>query len=207
MNFFINIYLAVEDDLSEAILRRILRERPHRYNVQPVLKQGGFGYLKKNCKAFNKLASKNTPVLMLTDLDKQVCASELIRQWLPEPRNENFIFRVAVREVEAWLLADVASLGNYMAVRSRKPFPSPENLDDPKNELLKFALKSAKRIIRESITLYNQNGRLYQGPDYNPSLAEYVNSTWPLAKAAQKCPSLKKLLKALETLEISMKGK
>ena len=195
-----HIILAVEDDLSEAVLRRILEERPRRYIIDAVYKRGGFGFIKKQCGAFNGLAAEK-PVLLLTDLDKHPCAPALMEDWLQTPRNPGFLFRVAVREVEAWLLADAASLGKYLAVRSKKPFPNPEGLDDPKRELLQFAERSTRRNIRENITRRDSNGVLQQGPAYNLELAGYVNAEWPLAVAILKCPSLGRMVKALAKFE------
>ena len=57
----IPIHLAVEDDLSESILRRVLRERPADYAVGPVFKRGGFGFLKKQSPAFNNMAKACPP--------------------------------------------------------------------------------------------------------------------------------------------------
>lgn len=77
MNPPIPIYLAVEDDLSEVLLRRLLQERPV-FAVGPVFKRNGFGYLRKNTPAFNNMA-RVSPVLLLTDLDRHNCAPGLIR--------------------------------------------------------------------------------------------------------------------------------
>ena len=50
MTIYIN--LAVEDDLSEAVLRKILRSFNRAFQVKTVYKKGGFGYLKKQIKSF-----------------------------------------------------------------------------------------------------------------------------------------------------------
>lgn len=52
----IPIRMAVEDALSEAVLRRALANRPVRYEIGAVYSQGGFGYLKKKAVAFNNAA-------------------------------------------------------------------------------------------------------------------------------------------------------
>ena len=51
MTIYIN--LAVEDDLSEAVLRKILRSFNRAFQVKTVYKKGGFGYLKKQIKIFH----------------------------------------------------------------------------------------------------------------------------------------------------------
>lgn len=194
------IYLAVEDDLSESVLRRILRERTVHYVVGPVYKRGGFGYLKKQCGAFNN-ASKACPILLLTDLDSAECAPGLIKDWLTHPRHPDFLFRVAVREVEAWLLACDLQFASFLGLRKKVDFPDPESLSDPKAALLNLGGASPKRNIREAIARRDKSGTLRQGPAYNSTLAEFVDKDWDLETAAQKCLSLHKLLAALSKLE------
>lgn len=201
MKLPISIYLAVEDDLSEWLLRRVLRERTVPYLIGPVFKQGGFGYLKKLSPAFNNMA-KACPVLLLTDLDRRSCASELLHDWLAHPQHPDFLLRVAVREVEAWLLASDAELGKFLAVRRVLNFAEPEALDDPKAELLKLASVSRRRNIREAIVRRDAGGNLRQGPAYNSTLTEFVEQQWKLATACAKCPSLQRMINALATLEM-----
>ncbi len=196
----IGIHLAVEDDLSEVMLRRLLRARPVSYAVGAVFKQGGFGYLRQKTPAFNNMA-KACPVILLTDLDRRPCAPELIAERLKQPKHPDFLLRVAVREVEAWLLACDEALGAYLAVRHFRPFASPEALDDPKLELLKLAEGSSKRGIREAMARRDTGGNLRQGPAYNSTLGEFVERIWKPRVAASRCPSLKRVLTALEQLE------
>lgn len=196
----IPIYLAVEDDLSEWLLRRLLRERPVDYAVGSVFKRGGFGYLKKNSPAFNNMA-KVCPVLLLTDLDQRPCAPALLQAWLSQPKHRNFLLRVAIREVEAWVLAADDSFGRFLGVRRKLTVPAPESLLDPKVELLKFASTCPRRDVRDALVRRDADGNLKQGPAYNSTLASYVNLVWQPDVAAKKCSSLQKMLHALAGLE------
>lgn len=196
----ISIYLAVEDDLSEVILRTILLHRDYDYVVEAVFKNGGFGYLKKQTQAFNNLA-RAQPILMLTDLDNHVCPPSLIENWLKNPQHRNFLFRVAVREVEAWILACEEELVGYLGIRQHIKCPTPESLVDPKADLLALASKSARRQIREAMTRRDSGGNLKQGPAYNSTLAEFVRYHWRIDKAVDKCPSLQRLMSSLSKLE------
>lgn len=200
----ISIYLAVEDDLSEVMVRRLLRARPVPYDLGAVFKQGGFGYLRQKTPAFNNMA-KACPVILLTDLDQRSCAPELVADWLKQPKHPDFLLRVAVREVEAWLLACDEALGEYLAIRHFHPFPSPEELDDPKLELLKLAEGSSKRGIREAVARRDTGGNLRQGPAYNSTLGAFVDRLWEPRIASSRCPSLKRALSALEQLETRWK--
>src|SRR5215216_3086937 len=99
----IPVHLAVEDDLSESVLRRLLRDSNRDYSVGTVFARGGFGYLRSRVRNFNAAAVAGTPIILLTDLDNSLCPTELIQDWLEAQPHANLIFRVAVREVESWL--------------------------------------------------------------------------------------------------------
>ena len=66
-------------------------------------------------KRFNH-GAKGTPFILLTDLDKNECAPMLIQEWLTDPLHPNLIFRVAVHEVEAWILADREAFAPFLGI-------------------------------------------------------------------------------------------
>ncbi len=202
----IPIYLAVEDDLSEWLLRRLLKGRSVAYAEGPVFKRNGFGFLRKNAVAFNNMA-KVCPVLLLTDLDRHPCPPGLVREWLQQPKHKDFLLRVAVREVEAWVLAADASLGGFLGIRRRVVFPTPERLSDPKLELLKLASDSPRRDLRDALVRREGGGNLRQGPAYNSTLATFIRDEWQPAVAAERCPSLSRLLNALTAMEADWEGR
>lgn len=196
------IRLAVEDVLSEALLRRALADRPVRYEIGAVYSRGGFGYLKRQSGAFNN-AAKVCPFLLLTDLDQTICPPELVTTWLSgRPKRDSFLFRVAVREVESWVLGDMAHLRSFLHIKNAPVILMPEALRDPKQELLKLSLRSRVREMREAVVWRDtKNGRLYQGPDYNGVLTRFVMEHWDICTARSACPSLEGLFTALQRLE------
>lgn len=201
MKLPIPIYLAVEDELSEWVVRCALRKRPTDYAVGAVFSQGGFGYLKRQAPAFNN-AAKRCPFLLLTDLDKCPCPPQLIEDWLGRPKHPHFLLRVAVREVESWLLGDPTGLKTFLGLRMPVVLPNPEQLADPKQELLKLALNSPRRAMRDALVWKDESsGRLFQGPDYNATLARFVAKEWDIAGARNACRSLDRLFLALERIE------
>ncbi len=79
---------------------------------------------------------------------------------------------------------------------------------DPKQELLKLAIKSPRRSIREALTWKDDStGRLSQGPDYNAPLAKFVTDDWDINKARHHCHSLDRLFLALEGIESEFAAK
>jgi hypothetical protein len=197
----IPIYLAVEDELSEWVARRALSTRPAGYAIGPVFSQSGFGYLKRQAPAFNN-AAKRCPFLLLTDLDRCPCPPQLIEEWLGRPKHPHLLLRVAVREVESWLLGDPEGLSAFLGLRRVFNFNDPEQLADPKQELLKLALSSPRRAMREALAWKDESsGRFFQGPDYNATLAKFVTTDWNIEGARQECRSLGRLFLALERVE------
>ena len=189
------VNIAVEDSLSDSVLRRLLASSGKRYEVAQSFSRGGFGYLKSTIKGFN-VAARGTPFVVLTDLDSAPCASGLIEQWLPVPRHHNLLFRVAVREVEAWLLADRANLAVHLAVAESHIPRDPDALRDPKQKLIEAAKKSRRREIREAI-VPARNTTAKQGPDYNDFLGRFVAGSWDPATAKNSSESLNRAIKCL----------
>jgi hypothetical protein len=195
----IPLHLVVEDDLSEFILYRVLSYL-RGFQVNKVFKQGGFGYLKKNSLAFNQ-ASRSCPFLMLTDLDRNTCPPGLIQDWLSgRPRHDHFLFRVAVPEVESWILADCEGFQEFLGLRGAIRVPQPEQLGDAKMKLLALAERARVRDIREALVYRDRHGQLHQGPDYNGTLGRFVQENWDVNVASSHCPSLAGLMNSLGQL-------
>lgn len=109
----ISVSLVVEDSLSEAVLQTILRQSKRPCSVGTCLGKKGAGFIRQRLSGFNK-AAKWSPYIVLTDLDNAECPAVLFRSWLPETKSPYLIFRVAVREVEAWLLADRGAIAKFL---------------------------------------------------------------------------------------------
>ena len=197
MSNSIPINLAVEDVLSEQMLRAILKQCGRDYEVGAVYGKKGFGYLKAKLAGFNN-AAKGMPYLMLTDLDSRPCATSLIETWFgcdledyAKRRSHNLLFFVAVREVEAWLLADRESFARFLKI-SVDAIPSKsDQMPDPKKQLIDLVRKSKNRRLRDDIV--PRDGSIISvGPDYNGRLNEFLWSNWRLDVAERHSPSLRR---------------
>jgi hypothetical protein len=183
------VYLAAEDAPGLAIGRRLIA------NASPLTvsrEENGRGYATLRAKApnFQRMASFGYPVLMLTDLDRIHCAPELRRRWLSEEPHANFLFRIAVREVEAWLLADRQGVAAFLKIDASHIPKNPDDLVDAKNELLKLATRSP-RILRNGL-VPRVGSRAPIGPDYNELLTDFIATKWSLDEATNASPSLKR---------------
>jgi hypothetical protein len=185
----IPIHLAVEDDLSESLVRRLLLDTGRDYCIGTVFGRGGFGYLQNRANNWNAAAAAGTPILLLTDLDQHHCPSHLIDSWLDLEPHPNLMFRVAVREVESWLLADQNGFANFLEIRSVLVPSQPDLIPDPKQSLVNLARRSRIRTLRESI-VPRRGSTALQGPDYNGCLGNFVRNHWDRDAAAARSPSL-----------------
>lgn len=192
----IYVSLVYEDDLSEIVMTKLLGHFKGKFVIHNTWPGYGFGYLRNKIHGFNQ-ASAVSPFFMLTDLDNYPCPPELINDWIKIPLNPNFIFRIAVKEVEAWLLADIEGLSGFFRV-SRSIFPNhPEEIFDPKQMLINLANRSRIRRIREEIVPADANAKI--GPNYNGCLSDFVLNHWNIANAMKLSRSLEKAFKKLDS--------
>ncbi len=190
------IFAAVEGIVDEAVARRLIIEAggiPGTvYNCE------GKDSLRKRIKGYNN-AAQHAPWLVLVDLDSNAsCAPSLRQTWLPVPAPW-LCFRIAVRQVEAWLLADAKSLAAYLGVAKRKIPDNPEALLDAKTAMVNLARFSRRRDIRQDMVPRSSSGRKV-GPAYTSRLVEYVENHWQPARAAQHADSLRRAIHCLEQL-------
>jgi hypothetical protein len=195
----IPIELVVEDRLSEEVLRKILQSTGRPYQIGRCHCGRGFGYLKKNILGFNN-AAKGMPYFVLTDLDNSECAPEKIRDWLPIPKNSNLIFRIAIREVESWILADRIRFAKFIGI-SRTHLPKlSDEIQDPKRLLIELTRKSRKRDIRDEI-VPRLGSTAKQGPAYNERLCIFVRDYWNPHEAEKNSPSLMRTMRLMESFQ------
>ena len=188
----IPVNLAVEDRLSDTTLRRILKHTGRGYAIGTTYGLRGSGYLRKTIGGWNR-ASSGTPFVILTDLDRYPCPPALLEDWLHEPRSPNLLVRIAVREIEAWLLADRANLARYLNVPEMRVPNNPDSLPDAKASLVELARMSKPKGLRSRI-VPRAGSTAKQGPDYNAALSEFINSRWDVDAARANSPSLGKAI-------------
>ena len=113
------IYIVGEDDITKAVVRRLVRDYAPALSIKGELPARG-GQLKSLIKNFNIL-STTVPVVLLEDLDTEDCAP-LARKKLmgTNVQQEDFIINIAVDEAEAWLYADAKNLASSNGI-----YPNP----------------------------------------------------------------------------------
>ncbi len=190
------ITLASEDELSEQVGLCLVAEVG--LHAHQCLRRGGSGYLRSRVGNFCQMAARE-PVILITDLDQSACAPALIADWLQGAvQPAGLVFRVAVREIESWLIADHDALRALMGSRVRSITDDPDGLSDPKRTLLQIAEK-APRDVREDM-LARRNAVASQGLGYNARLCAMVREHWSPTRAANRSPSLARMRRRLREL-------
>ena len=186
--------LAVEDVLSEAVGRRMLSEISMAVS-QPIGLKGS-GYLKRKARDLNRTA-RGFPVVMITDLDNSSsCAPSLIDEWLRVPAEKAFMFRVAVLEVESWVMADKRAISRFLGISVSSIPHQVDEIENPKEMLVSLARASSSGSIRDDL-VPPHGSTAKVGPAYNTRLVEFVRDVWDPRRAADVSPSLARALRAL----------
>ncbi|MFA7172679.1 MAG: hypothetical protein WC340_04580 [Kiritimatiellia bacterium] len=199
-------YAFAEDALSCKVMVKIVdycnansRTVPLRFYPGFPENKGGCNNLKKMIPRICNMAKADLCGFVLTDLDVAECAPELIRNWFnlndQKPTiPDKFLFRIAEREVESWLMADKEGLAAYLSIAVDNFSDSPDSLSDPKQCLLNIIrLKGRKRYHRDMLPRNIAN----VGIEYNYRLSKFVNERWNVATAASNSESLRRAIAAI----------
>jgi hypothetical protein len=195
-----NFYIATEDRLSEAVAEVLVKSTGH-YVAAKIpkdrRKHAGFGYLKTRLPDFIASCQGGVNFLLLTDLDTRPCPPDLLDDWLgATAKPESLLLRIAVREVEAWVLADRPEFAAWLGISEAIVPATPEACLDPKANLLKLAKRSKHRELREGL-LPKKDAISLVGLEYNNLLCEFVRDKWRIDTASLQAPSLAKALQRL----------
>ena len=192
------INVVVESELDLAVVSKLVEYTGCEIKTPYIRKKK---QIKEEIGGYNKAADSSF-WFVLIDLDeKPSCAPSLVREWLEE-KSPNLCFRVAVREVEGWLISDRERFSHYLSIPLDRIHSSPDTIECPKEYLIRLAEHSTDRKVQKDIIPTRESGKT-QGRGYNARLTGYVQDTergWRLEVAAQKSPSLAKAIACLEKL-------
>lgn len=189
------IAVVVEDELSGAVMRRLIAETGRNFVIDRMINVRGYGQIKSGIGKF-RTSSYALPHVMLTDLDRYPCPPALLDNWGATDLPPQLLFRIAVREVEAWLLADREGIAEFLHVAVSKVPRTPEAENDPKRTLLNLARRSRKkRLAQELVPALGSAAPI--GPLYNARLSEFVNDRWNVDQAKLLADSLSRTLNRL----------
>ena len=192
-----SIIIAVEDELSGAVMSRLISFSGRNFIINRIFNARGNARLKDGMTKFRE-ASRVLPHIVLTDLDRCPCPPVLLGNWNANQLPPQLLFRIAVREVEAWLLADREGIAEFLHIDVSKVPHAPEAEDDPKRTLINLARKSRKRrLSQEIVPEVGSSAKI--GPLYNIHFVNFVNTRWDIEQACSYAPSLARTLSRIST--------
>lgn len=192
------ILVVGEDSLTCALGGRLVTELLPAWQMpQPPIDKKGVTKLIPELHRYIRQAREFRPVLCIADTDGQ-CVKELLDQWLPKHLPENFLLRLAVSEAESWLLADNEALASFLEISPARIPRTPDEIPDPKRNLLNLARRSKSRVIRQEVV--SQFDPEKQGNGYNLHLCHFVRTHWSAQRAASNSPSLKRSIVRITNL-------
>jgi hypothetical protein len=200
------VYIATEDALSEAVAERLILEENNGLYVGVRVGLKGNTFLRMKLQQFKEIA-RSIPVFILTDLDLVECPACLIEEWSGKGElPSKMLLRVAVRETEAWLLADREGFADFSGVPLHRIPEQPETLVNPKETLLNIVRRYGKRAVKAGI-LPERGSTARIGLSYNQVLCEFVKDSWSPDRASMFAKSLHRTRYRLHELRLSLNSK
>ncbi|WP_085317175.1 hypothetical protein [Derxia lacustris] len=192
------VYLSVvvEDELSAAVMRRLVAHASPALVIKRLLVKRGVGNIRAELDVYRKAAAV-LPHVVVADLDNAKCAPTALQAWRLATRPADLLMRFAVRETEAWLLGDRAGIAALLGVPEHRVPAQPEQESDPKDCLLKLAARGRKQARN---LLPERGSSCPIGPRYNETLSAFVASDWDVDAARAAVDSLARTCRRLHEL-------
>jgi hypothetical protein len=147
MIYFTSVY---DDEITHQVMLKIYEFFQGCFSESKAIPCRGNGKIKKQINAYNR-AAEHGYYFVITDLDNYDCAPSLRKNWLSVKPHNQLLFRVAVHEVESWLLADRENFASFFSISQNLVPLNPDNEADPKGTIITKNKKSRKKEIREAI--------------------------------------------------------
>ena len=180
--------MVAEDAVTVEVVKRLLADYAPNLSVKDVRPARG-GKLKSQIASYNEL-SRVTPVVLLTDLDAEVCPP-VARQKLLRgiEQCKDFIVNIAVDEAETWLYADREGWASYLSVPIESvPDFCLKNMGGPHMRIevavpYKTSLHLTRTLIknssdREKVRQIESTDGRCKGKAYNLGVVPFIKTRW-----------------------------
>jgi hypothetical protein len=192
-----SLVFVVEGTTDEPVVRKVLELAGWKQPFTSLVQHGKVE-LDRSLAGYNR-AAKGSPWFVLRDLDHDApCPAALIACLLPH-RAQLMCLRVAVRAIEAWLLADAATLAEFLHVSKNFIPLDPEAEEDPKIAMVNLARRSTKPAVQKDMLPERGSSRRI-GRGYEGRIIEYGQEHWRADVARSSSRSLDRAVCALERL-------
>jgi hypothetical protein len=192
------ISFVVEGAIDAAVARKLIRSRGAIPRMERITR--GKGTFMAVLPKYNA-AARFQRWLAIRDLDHDAdCAPALLQLHRLQHR-DFWSYRIAVREVEAWLMADRDAFADALGVRVAALPTQPEAIGDPKLAIVNLARRSRKRDIRLGL-VPEEGAGITIGPEYAAWMSHFAEITWDPDRACETVviPSLVGALRSIESL-------
>lgn len=176
----------VEGHLEAAVLPVIFRQIGLPDAALVIRVAGGGDRFWREAVRYNA-AARHRPVVGLADLERAACVPRLLDR-LPGGRHASFHLRLAVRMLEAWLMADRPAMSRLLGVRSALLPERPDEEPHPKRKLMELAQLSRRRAIRQGLVPAGTGASV--GPEYVALMTSFARQEWRVDEAVRLSPSL-----------------
>lgn len=188
--------MLVEGDCDEIVVRKLLAETGH--SVGTVFGKGGIDKLRRLAFGISRRSRHGVPLIIVADhmdLDEG-CPGDAAAALLAD-RPDLCLVRLAVPEIESWVMASRQEFADYLGVSVQLVPSNPDVVPDAKQRLVNIARKSTRKNKRMAIV--PQPGTSASvGPGYIDELARFIQSDWQLSSARSSSRSLHKAAASLE---------
>lgn len=189
--------MAVEGITDQAVATKLCRHAG--IEVVAAYSAGGKRLLDSRLRSYNH-AARFEPWFVLRDLNSDAeCGPSLLAALLPAP-SARMCFRLAVRAVEAWLIADRAGLSRFLAVPAREIPLDADGLPRPKQALVNLARMSRRRSVMQDM-VPSEGVSSEVGAGYTTQVVSFCRDYWDPARAASRSDSLKRCIRALRAIQ------
>ena len=194
------IAVVAEDKLTQAVLHKCIADFLPDFSIARTEVKGGRGNVQRELGAYVHLAQV-MPVLIGVDLDSDECAPTLIADWKARyGTHQSLIIRVAVCEIESWVIADCKRIAKLINAKSDDITKTPDDLADPKNYFLEAVQATAPADMRNDLIPRNYNRYPRIGPAYNIQMCKFVEQRWRPHVAMKRSDSLARAVTAIQNL-------
>ena len=191
-----SLALVVEGDTDLPVARKLAADAD--LEVFTEMDAGGKHNIDAEIESYNG-AAKGAPWFVLRDLDKDApCAGNLLKRIDFHP-SRWMCFRLVVRELESWLLADREGLATFFKVNPQRLLGNPDDEIDPTETLVNLCRTSGSRRVREGM-VPRLGSVTTVGPMYEALIIEFGTGPWSLGRASIRSPSLHRARQAIRKL-------
>lgn len=189
-------YLWTEGVIDRLVAEQLLRQLGVKLQGTSADAGGGANFW-RHLPRYNLAAKHLGVIVAVGDHDNKGCVGPRIASHIGS-RHPDFVLRLSVNEIEAWLLSDVEGLSRWLDVSPANFDTRPDTLVDPKRTLVNIARRAKRRRVRDM--LVPDDGSAGQvGKEYRPAVEEFVSDYWRAARARKHSPSLERAILAIES--------